>query len=151
MFSQLNTTHLPHPNTPRMQNPLRSPSPVVLLPSDSDPLHRKQSDLHRSQSAENKSRSPGRRQLPFIPGNTKLPSIIRISKAQLQQVNQYIILFAVFSAVVESFKSYSSIVLISLNSTNPKFSNLKMYYFINILGMCLLRDRCLCLGGYSQV
>ncbi|XP_078419041.1 tau-tubulin kinase 2-like isoform X1 [Cetorhinus maximus] len=84
---QLNTTHLPHPNTPRMQNPLRSLSPVVFLSSDSDPLHRKQSDLHRSQSAESSySRSPGRRQLPFIPGHTKLPSIIRISKAQLQQI-----------------------------------------------------------------
>ncbi|XP_069773449.1 tau-tubulin kinase 2-like isoform X2 [Narcine bancroftii] len=83
---QLNTTHLPHPNIPRMQGPLRSLNPVVLLSSDSDPLHRKQSDLHRSQSAENSSRTPGRRQLPFIPGNTKLPSIIRISKAQLQQI-----------------------------------------------------------------
>ncbi|XP_078089746.1 tau-tubulin kinase 2-like isoform X2 [Mustelus asterias] len=84
---QLNTTHLPHPNNPRMQNPLRSLSPVVFLSSDSDPLHRKQSDLHRSQSAESSySRSPGRRQLPFIPGHTKLPSIIRISKAQLQQI-----------------------------------------------------------------
>uniref|UniRef100_A0A4W3JLQ6 non-specific serine/threonine protein kinase n=1 Tax=Callorhinchus milii TaxID=7868 RepID=A0A4W3JLQ6_CALMI len=88
MSSQLNKTHLPHPDTPRMQSPIRSPSPVAFLSSDSDPLHRKQSDLHRSQSAEsNPSRSPGRRQLPFIPGNTRLPSIIRISKAQLQQVN----------------------------------------------------------------
>ncbi|XP_060684669.1 tau-tubulin kinase 2-like isoform X1 [Hemiscyllium ocellatum] len=84
---QLNTTHLPHPNTPRMQSPLRSLSPVVFLSSDSDPLLRKQSDLHRSQSAESSySRSPGRRQLPFIPGHTKLPSIIRITKAQLQQI-----------------------------------------------------------------
>ncbi|XP_048393147.1 tau-tubulin kinase 2-like isoform X1 [Stegostoma tigrinum] len=84
---QLNTTHLPHPNTPRMQNPLRSLSPVVFLSSDSDPLLRKQSDLHRSQSAESSySRSPGRRQLPFIPGHAKLPSIIRITKAQLQQI-----------------------------------------------------------------
>ncbi|XP_072896588.1 tau-tubulin kinase 2-like isoform X1 [Hemitrygon akajei] len=83
---QLNTTHLPHPNTPRKQCPFRPPSPVAFLSSDLDPLHRRQSDLHRSQSAENNLRCPGRRQLPFLPGNTKLPSIIRISKAQLQQI-----------------------------------------------------------------
>ncbi|KAM9777351.1 tau-tubulin kinase 2 [Neosynchiropus ocellatus] len=92
--------------------PLRSPSPHALLATLSDPLHQHQSPgLRRSQSAEQQkrerqsasspcrapgaaprnpaARSPGRRKLPAIPAdaaNTKFPSVIRITRAQLQQL-----------------------------------------------------------------
>ncbi|XP_053700654.1 tau-tubulin kinase 2 isoform X1 [Synchiropus splendidus] len=94
--------------------PLRSPSPHTLLATLSDPLHQHQSPgIRRSQSAEQQKRerqlassschapaaaphnlnpavrSPGRRKLPTIPAdaaNTKFPSVIRITRAQLQQL-----------------------------------------------------------------
>uniref|UniRef100_A0A3Q2Q4S6 Tau tubulin kinase 2a n=1 Tax=Fundulus heteroclitus TaxID=8078 RepID=A0A3Q2Q4S6_FUNHE len=95
--------------------PLRSPSPHTLLTTLSDPLHQRQSaGLRRSQSADQQpqqdrppssssschaslplpadlspgARSHGRRKLPAIPAgaaNTKFPSVIRITRAQLQQ------------------------------------------------------------------
>ncbi|XP_008397382.1 tau-tubulin kinase 2 isoform X1 [Poecilia reticulata] len=92
--------------------PLRSPSPHTLLTTLSDPLHLRQSaGLRRSQSADQQpqqqrpssstsslplptnpspgSRSPSRRKLPAIPAgaaNAKFPSVIRITRAQLQQL-----------------------------------------------------------------
>uniref|UniRef100_A0A1A7WRK3 non-specific serine/threonine protein kinase n=1 Tax=Iconisemion striatum TaxID=60296 RepID=A0A1A7WRK3_9TELE len=94
--------------------PLRSPSPHTLLTTLSDPLHQRQPvGLRRSQSADQQqqrerpsssschislspphnpspgTRSPCRRKLPAIPAgaaNTKFPSVIRITRAQLQQV-----------------------------------------------------------------
>ncbi|XP_016399559.1 tau-tubulin kinase 2-like [Sinocyclocheilus rhinocerous] len=91
---------------------LRSPSPHTLLTTLSDPLHqRAPPGMQRSQSADHQhhpssstssyyaslplpsqpraAHSPGRRKLPAIPAtaaNTKFPSIIRITRAQLQQL-----------------------------------------------------------------
>ncbi|XP_059376740.1 tau-tubulin kinase 2 isoform X1 [Carassius carassius] len=91
---------------------LRSPSPLTLLTSLSDPLHqRAPPGMWRSQSADHQqhpssstsschaslplpskpcsAHSPGRRKLPAIPAtaaNTKFPSVIRITRAQLQQL-----------------------------------------------------------------
>ncbi|KAM9341324.1 tau-tubulin kinase 2 [Symphorus nematophorus] len=83
--------------------PLRSPSPHTLLTTLSDPLHQRQPpSMRRSQSADQQptslplppnptpgTRSPSRRKLPAIPAgaaNTKFPSVIRITRAQLQQL-----------------------------------------------------------------
>ncbi|XP_068608092.1 tau-tubulin kinase 2 [Brachionichthys hirsutus] len=93
--------------------PVRSPSPHTLLATLSDPLHQHQpAAMRRSQSAEQQqrrpssssschaslplplnpvpsTRPPGRRKLPAIPAgaaNTKFPSVIRITRAQLQQL-----------------------------------------------------------------
>ncbi|XP_060918772.1 tau-tubulin kinase 2 isoform X1 [Labrus mixtus] len=94
--------------------PLRSPSPHTLLTTLSDPLHLRLPGMRRSQSADQPqrerpsssssschaslplppnpapgTRSPGRRKLPAIPAgaaNTKFPSVIRITRAQLQQL-----------------------------------------------------------------
>lgn len=81
---------------------LRSPSPHAFLSTLSDPLHqRSPPTICRSQSAEHhkQHRSPcsstsqsriTHRKLPAIPpgaSNTKIPSVIRITRAQLQQVN----------------------------------------------------------------
>ncbi|XP_052437267.1 tau-tubulin kinase 2 isoform X1 [Carassius gibelio] len=88
---------------------LRSPSPLTFLTTLSDPLHqRAPPGIQRSQSADHPSsstsschawlplpsqpraaQSPGRRKLPAIPAtaaNTKFPSVIRITRAQLQQL-----------------------------------------------------------------
>ncbi|XP_017277067.1 tau-tubulin kinase 2 isoform X1 [Kryptolebias marmoratus] len=94
--------------------PLRSPSPHTLLTTLSDPLHQRQpAGIRRSQSADQPQQqdrpsssschaslplppnpspgthSPSRRKLPAIPAgaaNTKFPSVIRITRAQLQQL-----------------------------------------------------------------
>lgn len=94
---------------------LRSPSPHTLLTTLSDPLHQRAlPGLRRSQSADHQhhpssstsschaslplpsqlraTHSPGRRKLPAIPAsaaNNKFPSVIRITRAQLQQVNRH--------------------------------------------------------------
>ncbi|XP_076834524.1 tau-tubulin kinase 2 isoform X2 [Brachyhypopomus gauderio] len=94
---------------------LRSPSPHALLTTLSDPLHQRSPPaLRRSQSADHNrrrpsssssssschasllpppqarhARSPGHRKLPAIPlgaANAKFPSVIRITRAQLQQL-----------------------------------------------------------------
>ncbi|XP_067223151.1 tau-tubulin kinase 2 isoform X1 [Chanodichthys erythropterus] len=91
---------------------LRSPSPHTLLTTLSDPLHQRAlPGMRRSQSADHQqhpssstsschaslplpsqpraAHSPGRRKLPAIPAtaaNTKFPSVIRITRAQLQQL-----------------------------------------------------------------
>lgn len=91
---------------------LRSPSPHTLLTTLSDPLHqRAPPGMHRSQSVDHQHHpssstsschaslplpshsravcSPGRRKLPAIPAaaaNAKFPSVIRITRAQLQQL-----------------------------------------------------------------
>ncbi|XP_023807676.1 tau-tubulin kinase 2 isoform X1 [Oryzias latipes] len=86
--------------------PLRSPSPHTLLTTLSDPLQQRQpAGMRRSQSVDQQqqqassrpqptspapaARSPSRRKLPAIPpgaANTKFPSVIRITRAQLQQL-----------------------------------------------------------------
>ncbi|KAJ4939760.1 hypothetical protein JOQ06_029196 [Pogonophryne albipinna] len=90
--------------------PLRSPSPHTLLTTLSDPLHlRHPPSLRRSMSVDPQqqerassschaslpqypapgTRSPARRKLPAIPAgaaNAKFPSVIRITRAQLQQL-----------------------------------------------------------------
>jgi len=90
MFSQLNSSHMLHFSTPRISSPiLRTMSPIAYLSIHPDPL--KEAGLPRSQSAEShssSSRSTGRRQLPVIPCGNKFPPVIRISKAQLRQVNK---------------------------------------------------------------
>lgn len=94
---------------------LRSPSPHTFLTTLSDPLHqRAPPGMHCRQSADHQHHpssstsschaslplpsqaravcSPGRRKLPAIPAaaaNTKFPSVIRITRAQLQQVNSH--------------------------------------------------------------
>lgn len=90
LFSQLNSSHMLHFSTPRISSPiLRTMSPIAYLSIHSDPL--REAGLPRSQSAEShssSSRSTGHRQLPVIPCGNKFPPVIRISKAQLQQVNK---------------------------------------------------------------
>ncbi|XP_035467337.2 tau-tubulin kinase 2 isoform X1 [Scophthalmus maximus] len=94
--------------------PLRSPSPHTLLTTLSDPLHQRHPwGMRRSQSADQQRQerpssssschaslppppnpapgacSPSRRKLPAIPAgaaNAKFPSVIRITRAQLQQL-----------------------------------------------------------------
>ncbi|XP_049453138.1 tau-tubulin kinase 2 isoform X1 [Epinephelus fuscoguttatus] len=94
--------------------PLRSPSPHTLLTTLSDPLHLRQPpNMRRSQSVDHQQQerpssssschaslplppnpapgtcSPSRRKLPAIPAgaaNAKFPSVIRITRAQLQQL-----------------------------------------------------------------
>ncbi|KAG9336801.1 hypothetical protein JZ751_003149 [Albula glossodonta] len=87
---------LPEELVARTSSPLllRSPSPHTPLTTLSDPLHQRTPGLRRSQSAEQqqqpRGRSPGHRKLPAIPAgaaNNKFPSVIRITRAQLQQVN----------------------------------------------------------------
>ncbi|KAM4624949.1 tau-tubulin kinase 2 [Polymixia lowei] len=98
---------------------LRSPSPHTLLTTLSDPLHQRQPPgMRRSLSADQQrreqerpssssschaslplppnpapgTRSPCRRKLPAIPAgaaNTKFPSVIRITRAQLQQLTAH--------------------------------------------------------------
>ncbi|XP_036449700.1 tau-tubulin kinase 2 [Colossoma macropomum] len=87
---------------------LRSPSPHTVLTTLSDPLQQRSPPaLRRSQSADHhhhypssssslchasqprSTRSPGHRKLPAIPpgaAHTKFPSVIRITRAQLQQL-----------------------------------------------------------------
>ncbi|XP_069714259.1 tau-tubulin kinase 2 [Phaenicophaeus curvirostris] len=87
-LTPLNSSHTLHFSTPRISSPiLRTMSPIAYLSTHSDPL--KEAGLPRSQSAESHSssfRSTGRRQLPVIPCGNKFPPVIRISKAQLQQI-----------------------------------------------------------------
>ncbi|XP_065610806.1 tau-tubulin kinase 2 [Cyrtonyx montezumae] len=87
-LTPLNSSHMLHSSTPRISSPiLRTMSPIAYLSIHLDPL--KEAGLPRSQSAEShssSSRSTGRRQLPVIPCGNKFPPVIRISKAQLQQV-----------------------------------------------------------------
>ncbi|XP_015720186.1 tau-tubulin kinase 2 isoform X2 [Coturnix japonica] len=87
-LTPLNSSHMLHFSTPRISSPiLRTMSPIAYLSIYPDPL--KEAGLPRSQSAEShssSSRSTGRRQLPVIPCGNKFPPVIRISKAQLQQV-----------------------------------------------------------------
>ncbi|XP_028828147.1 tau-tubulin kinase 2 isoform X1 [Denticeps clupeoides] len=91
--------------SPQLQ--LRSPSPHAVLSTLSDPLHQRAPPgicrsrsvdphyhLHPSSSlssslAAARARSPGHRKLPAIPpgaANTKFPAVIRITRAQLQQL-----------------------------------------------------------------
>ncbi|KAI1895201.1 hypothetical protein AGOR_G00103870 [Albula goreensis] len=86
---------LPEELVARTSSPLllRSPSPHTPLTTLSDPLHQRTPGLRRSQSAEQqqqpRGRSPGHRKLPAIPAgaaNNKFPSVIRITRAQLQQL-----------------------------------------------------------------
>uniref|UniRef100_A0A8C2PRN5 non-specific serine/threonine protein kinase n=1 Tax=Cyprinus carpio TaxID=7962 RepID=A0A8C2PRN5_CYPCA len=115
-LTQLPTSPASQPEelVPRTCSPLhqRSPSPLTLLTTLSDPLHqRAPPGMWRSQSADHQhhpssptsschaslplpsqpraAHSPGRRKLPAIPvtaANTKFPSVIRITRAQLQQL-----------------------------------------------------------------
>ncbi|KPP72293.1 tau-tubulin kinase 2-like [Scleropages formosus] len=94
---------LPEEAVTRTSSPqlLRSPSPHTLLSTLSDPLHQRAPGPRRSQFAEQQqhpqqqgnsghARSPGQRRLPAIPpgaANAKLPSVIRITRAQLQQLS----------------------------------------------------------------
>ncbi|XP_016154039.1 PREDICTED: tau-tubulin kinase 2 [Ficedula albicollis] len=87
-LTPLNSCHMLHFSTPRISSPiLRTMSPIAYLSIHLDPL--REAGLPRSQSAEShssSSSSTGRRQLPVIPCGSKLPPVIRISKAQLEQI-----------------------------------------------------------------
>ncbi|KAM3671199.1 tau-tubulin kinase 2 [Ammospiza maritima maritima] len=87
-LTPLNPCHMLHFSTPRISSPiLHTMSPIAYLSIHSDPL--REAALPRSQSAEShssSSRSTGRRQLPVIPCGSKLPPVIRISKAQAEQI-----------------------------------------------------------------
>ncbi|XP_041122486.1 tau-tubulin kinase 2 isoform X3 [Polyodon spathula] len=93
-LTQLPASHPPLPEYSRISSPLlRSPSPLAILSTLSDPLHKKAPSLRKSHSADIQAsrtavltRSPGHRKLPTVPGAAKLPSVIRISRAQLQQL-----------------------------------------------------------------
>nr|XP_023683191.1 tau-tubulin kinase 2 isoform X1 [Paramormyrops kingsleyae]XP_023683192.1 tau-tubulin kinase 2 isoform X1 [Paramormyrops kingsleyae] len=93
ILTQLPTSprSLPEELVARTSSPLflRSPSPHTLLTTLSDPLHQRAGSLRRSQSAEQQRSPPGRRRLPALPAavaSAKLPSVIRITRAQLQQL-----------------------------------------------------------------
>ncbi|XP_061096074.1 tau-tubulin kinase 2 [Conger conger] len=83
---------LPEELVARTSSPLllRSPSPHTPLTTLSDPLHLRPPGLRRSQSADQQGAPPRARKLPAIPagaaGNAKYPSVIRITRAQLQQL-----------------------------------------------------------------
>ncbi|XP_053800988.1 tau-tubulin kinase 2 isoform X1 [Vidua chalybeata] len=87
-LTPLNSCHMLHFSTPRISSPiLRTMSPIAYLSIHSDPL--REAALPRSQPAEShssSSRSTARRQLPVIPCGSKFPPVIRISKAQLEQI-----------------------------------------------------------------
>ncbi|XP_041904048.1 tau-tubulin kinase 2 isoform X1 [Corvus kubaryi] len=87
-LTPLSSCHMLHFSTPRISSPiLRTMSPIAYLSIHLDPL--REAGLPRSQSAEShssSSRSTGRRQLPVIPCGNKFPPVIRISKAQLEQI-----------------------------------------------------------------
>ncbi|XP_026790229.3 tau-tubulin kinase 2 isoform X1 [Pangasianodon hypophthalmus] len=100
-LTQLPTSPASLPEEVVARKLLRSPSPHAFLSTLSDPLHqRSPPTIRRSQSAEhhNQHRSScsstsqhriTHRKLPAIPpgaSNTKIPSIIRITRAQLQQL-----------------------------------------------------------------
>ncbi|XP_074853181.1 tau-tubulin kinase 2 isoform X2 [Carettochelys insculpta] len=84
----LNSSLMLHFSTPRISSPIHCTlSPIALLSSHLDP--KKEAGLPRNQSTESRSsssRSTGRRQLPVILSGNKFPPVIRISKAQLQQI-----------------------------------------------------------------
>ncbi|KAM9466992.1 tau-tubulin kinase 2 isoform 1-T1 [Clarias gariepinus] len=101
VLSQLPTSPASLPEEMVARKLLRSPSPHAFLSTLSDPLHqRSPPTIRRSQSAEhhNQHRSPcssssqpriTHRKLPAIPpgaSSTKIPSVIRITRAQLQQL-----------------------------------------------------------------
>ncbi|XP_019352127.1 tau-tubulin kinase 2 isoform X1 [Alligator mississippiensis] len=87
-LTPLNSSHMLHFSTPRISSPIfRTLSPIALLSTHLD--SKKETGLPRSQTAEGQSSSScsaGRRQLPVIPSGNKFPPVIRISKAQLQQI-----------------------------------------------------------------
>ncbi|XP_034968353.1 tau-tubulin kinase 2 isoform X1 [Zootoca vivipara] len=87
-LTPLNSLHMLHFSIPRISSPiLRTLSPITHLTTHPDPV--KEAGFPRSQSADSHSSSSwsaARRQLPVIPSGNKFPPVIRISKAQLQQV-----------------------------------------------------------------
>ncbi|XP_061467264.1 tau-tubulin kinase 2 isoform X2 [Rhineura floridana] len=87
-LTPLNSLHMLHFSIPRISSPiLRTLSPITHLTTHPD--SKKEAGFPRSQSTESHSSSSwsaARRQLPVIPSGNKFPPIIRISKAQLQQV-----------------------------------------------------------------
>ncbi|XP_039597268.1 tau-tubulin kinase 2 isoform X1 [Polypterus senegalus] len=93
-LTQLSSSHPPLPEPSRISSPLlRSPSPLALFSTRSDPLHKKAPCLCKSQSADISSAcvaalttSPSHRKLPIIPSGAKLPSAIRLTRPQLQQL-----------------------------------------------------------------
>ncbi|XP_046712401.1 LOW QUALITY PROTEIN: tau-tubulin kinase 2 [Silurus meridionalis] len=97
-LTQLPTSPASLPEEVVTRKLLRSPSPHAFLSTLSDPLHqRSPPTIRRSQSAEHHnqhyvSTSQPRithRKLPAIPpgaSNSKIPSVIRITRAQLQQL-----------------------------------------------------------------
>ncbi|XP_060117401.1 tau-tubulin kinase 2 isoform X1 [Heteronotia binoei] len=87
-LTPLYSPHMLHFSTPRISSPiLRTLSPISHLTTYLEP--KKEAGFPRSQSAESHSSSSwstARRHLPVIPSGNKFPPVIRISKAQLQQV-----------------------------------------------------------------
>ncbi|XP_044292144.1 tau-tubulin kinase 2 isoform X2 [Varanus komodoensis] len=87
-LTPLNSLHMLHFSIPRISSPIfRTLSPIAHLTTHPDP--KKKTGFPRSQSAESHSSSSwsaARRQLPVIPSGNKFPPVIRISKAQLEQV-----------------------------------------------------------------
>ncbi|KAH0620655.1 hypothetical protein JD844_021325 [Phrynosoma platyrhinos] len=87
-FTPLNSLHMLHFSIPRISSPiLCTLNPVAHLTTHVD--SKKETGFPRSHSGESQSSSSlsaTRRQLPIIPSGNRFPSVIRISKAQLQQV-----------------------------------------------------------------
>ncbi|XP_060616998.2 tau-tubulin kinase 2 isoform X1 [Anolis sagrei] len=87
-FTPLSSLHMLHYSIPRISSPiLRTLNPIAHLTTHLDP--KKETGFPRSQSAESQSSSSlsaSRRLLPVIPSGNRFPPVIRISKAQLQQV-----------------------------------------------------------------
>ncbi|XP_072842315.2 tau-tubulin kinase 2 isoform X1 [Pogona vitticeps] len=87
-LTPLSSLHMLHFSIPRVSSPIfRTLSPIAHFTTCLEP--KKESGFPRSHSAESQSSSScsaARRQLPVIPGGNKFPPVIRISKAQVQQV-----------------------------------------------------------------
>lgn len=87
-YSQLGASHIPFSSTSRPpSSPIRFTSPITSQLGRTESPPKREVGFPKSQSAESyssSSRSAGRRKLPVTPhSGTKYPSVIRISKSQV--------------------------------------------------------------------